>query len=161
MRWLDGVAYWVIEDHEAIYQFVDRQLRKGWEEDLRSEGRDPKQSRWLQSLLRRDWELKVLELSSVRLNPEIMNYVDAKRGYNFPERLSKRADELRRSMERFGVVIWPIVIRTEDSQLMDGYCRYAPESIPVRIDEQMARDMHSAEFKYRLMVGRFYVMEHI
>jgi hypothetical protein len=113
-----------MEDQEAIYQFVDMQLRKEWEEDLRSEGRDPMQNRWVQSLPRRHWELKVLELSSVRLDTEIMNYVDAKRGYNFRERLSKRADELRRAMERFGVVIWPLVIRAEDSQLMDGYCRY-------------------------------------
>jgi hypothetical protein len=118
------VAYWVIEDHEAIYQLVDRQLRKEWEEDLRSERRDPNQNGWLQSLLKRNWELKVLELSSVKLNSEIMNYIDAKRGYNFGERLSKRAAELRSSMERFGVVIGPLVIRAEDSQLMDGYCRY-------------------------------------
>jgi hypothetical protein len=121
---LDGVAYWVLEDHDAIYQFVDKQLRKEWEEDLRSEGRDPKQSGWLQSLLRCHWELKVLELRSVKLNSELMSYVDAKRDYNFREHLSKRAAELRSSIERFGTVIWPIVIRTEDSQLMDGYCRY-------------------------------------
>ncbi len=46
------------------------------------------------------------------------------RGYNFPERLSARAAELRRGMELFGAVIWPVIVRAEDSQLMDGNCRY-------------------------------------
>jgi len=114
----------VIEEPEAIFEFVDKQLRKEWEEDLRSEGRDPAQSGWLQSLLRRHWELKVLELRLVKLDPEIMSCVDEKRNYNFRENLSKRAPELRRSMERFGMVIWPLVVRAEHSQLMDGYCRF-------------------------------------
>ena len=53
-----------------------------------------------------------------------MNYEDNKRGYNFSEALAIRSDELKRSIERYALVIWPVILRKEDLMLVDGYCRY-------------------------------------
>ena len=54
-----------------------------------------------------------------------MNYVDPKSGYNFAENLAKRSRELRKALEVYGAVIWPVIVKEEDFQLVDGYCRYA------------------------------------
>ena len=53
-----------------------------------------------------------------------MNYVDDKSGYNFAERLAKRRQKLRKGLELWGRIIWPIVVREEDMEVLDGYCRY-------------------------------------
>jgi hypothetical protein len=53
-----------------------------------------------------------------------MAYVDSKTGSNFAERLAKRREELREGLENWGRVIWPIIVREEDVQVLDGYCRY-------------------------------------
>lgn len=39
--------------------------------------------------------------------------------------LTKRKEELRKALEVYAIVIWPIVVRAEDLRLIDGYCRYA------------------------------------
>ena len=124
LRWLDGIAYWVIDDPDAIYEFVNKQLRKEWEEDARSEERDPIKDEWLQDLSIRSWELTTMETSRIKLDPQILNRVDTSHDYNFAERLKKRSAELRRSIESFGTVIWPLIVRAENFQLVDGYCRY-------------------------------------
>lgn len=61
----------------------------------------------------------------MRLNPEIMNYVDREMGYVFQKSLTQRTQELQKVIQSFGVVIWPLIVREEDTQLVDGYCRYA------------------------------------
>jgi hypothetical protein len=124
LRYLDKVAYRVIEDPEAIHEFVDEHLRREWKERMRVRGGDPTRSPWLLSLSRRAWKLSIVELGSISLSSRIMNYVAPWSGYNYREDLSKRVTELRKSMQRSGLVIRPIVIRAEDSRLMDGYCRY-------------------------------------
>ena len=124
LRYLDKVAYRVIEDPEAICDFVDRHLRREWKERMRGRGGDPKWNPWLLSLLRRAWKLSIVELDSISLGLRIMNYVDPWSGDNFREDLSKRVTELQKSIQRSGLAIKPIVIRAEDSRLMDGYCRY-------------------------------------
>jgi ParB-like chromosome segregation protein Spo0J len=54
-----------------------------------------------------------------------VNYVDEKRGYVFLKSLTQRRRELEKEVRDFGVVIWPLVVRKEDLELVDGYCRYA------------------------------------
>jgi len=125
IRRLDGISYWVIEDADAIHDFVNTEVRKEWEEDAKSEHRDPKDDPWLKALLERKWSLVIVELERIKLNPEIMNYVDRKQGYVFRESLAHRRRELQEVIQSFGVIIWPLVIRGEDMQLADGYCRYA------------------------------------
>lgn len=63
-------------------------------------------------------------MGRINLNPRIMNYVDDEQGYVFSEELAKRSDELPRSIEEYRTVIWPIIVKSEDSMLFDGYCRY-------------------------------------
>lgn len=114
----------MIEDPEEIHDFINKEIRKEWEADARSEGRDPKEDTWLKTLSKRKWSLQIVETDRIRLNPDIMNYVDDEQGYNFSEALTKRSDELRRSIREYCTVIWPIIVRKEDFMLIDGYCRY-------------------------------------
>ncbi|MFQ6086754.1 MAG: ParB N-terminal domain-containing protein [Candidatus Bathyarchaeia archaeon] len=124
IRRLDGITYWVIEDSDGIYDFINKEIRREWEADARFECRNPEQDLWLRTLQKRKWSLKILEVSHIKLNPDIMSYVDGKKGYNFSEALAIRSNELKHSIERYGLVIWPVIVRKEDSMLVDGYCRY-------------------------------------
>ena len=53
-----------------------------------------------------------------------MNCRDAGTGYFFQESLAKRSQELKETVDRFAVVIWPLVVKEEGFMLVDGYCRY-------------------------------------
>ena len=86
---------------------------------------DPEDDPWLKTLSKRKWRIRVIEIEQIKLNPELMNYVDRKQGYVFQESLAQRQHELQEVIQSFGVVIWPLVIRGEGMQLVDGYCRYA------------------------------------
>lgn len=125
IRRLEGITYWVIEDPEGIKDLITTEIRREWEEDAKNEHRDPKKDPWLRTLSKRRWSLRIAEINTIRLNPEIMNYVDSERDYVFRERLTQRRRELQTVIENFGVVIWPLIVREEDMQLVDGYCRYA------------------------------------
>ena len=125
IRRLEGITYWVIEDPEGIKDLITTEIRREWEEDAKNEHRDPKKDPWLKTLSKRRWSLRIAEINTIRLNPEIMNYVDSERDYVFRERLTQRRRELQTVIENFGVVIWPLIVREEDMQLVDGYCRYA------------------------------------
>ena len=124
IRRLEGISYWVIDDHDAIYDFVNSVVRKEWEADARSERRDPKDDPWLTTLAKRKWHLEIIDMTRIKLDPDIMNYVDPERGYVFSKSLEKRSAELRHNMECWSVVLSPLIIRKEDCQLVDGYCRY-------------------------------------
>lgn len=125
LRRLHGVTYWVIEDPASISEFVNTNIRREWEADAKSEGRDPSLDSWLQNLSRRKWSLQTVQTSDVHLNPEIMEFVDDRRGYVFASSLAKRTDLLKNEIETYSTVIWPLIVRAEDMQLMDGYCRYS------------------------------------
>jgi hypothetical protein len=114
----------VIDDPDAIYDFINFEVRKEWEADARSERRDPKDDPWLTTLTRRKWHVEIMEVTRIKLDPDIMNYVDRERGYVFPESLKKRSAELRHNIEAGAVVLSPLIVRNEDFQLVDGYCRY-------------------------------------
>lgn len=125
IRRQDAVSYWVIEDPEAIYDFINNAVRKEWVEDAKSEHRDPRNDPWLKTLSKRRWCLELIEIERLRLDPEIMGYADKSRDYVFKERLEQRRRELEKTIRNFGVVIWPLIVRKEDLQLVDGYCRHA------------------------------------
>jgi|SRR5271157_32709 len=124
IRRLEGMTYWVIDNPEVIFDFINTEVRKEWEADARSEHRDPKDDPWLMTLARRNWHLEIMDMPRIKLDPDIMNYVDPERGYVFSKSLEKRSAELRRNMEGGAVVLSPLIIRKEDYQLVDGYCRY-------------------------------------
>ena len=42
----------------------------------------------------------------------------------FIARLKERSKQLRRAIELYDQVIWPVIIQGNDSMLKDGYCRY-------------------------------------
>ena len=118
VRRLEGITYWVISDRDEIRRFINTNIRQEWEEDNRNDGIDSRKDDWLLSLSRREWRLRTLLTDSVRLNPEMM----AKS--SFTAELTRRSKEMRRSLTNYGIVIWPIVIRGEDHELKDGYCRF-------------------------------------
>ncbi len=124
VRRLDGITYWVIEDPEGIYNFINKEIRKEWEADAKFEGRESREDLWLKTLSKRRWRLEIAKIDRIKLNPNIMNYVDDVRGYNFSEELAERSDELRSSIKEYCSVVWPVIVREEDFMLVDGYCRY-------------------------------------
>jgi len=121
LRKLDGISYWVIEDPDEIHEFINTQIRKEWTQHAKDEGRDPQDDAWLQALSKRKWRLEILELGHIKPNP--YEFIPAT-GYNFEERLAKRGQHLREAVVTYGSVIWPVVIRGEDMQLVDGYSRF-------------------------------------
>lgn len=124
IRRLEGITYWIIDEPDAIYDFVNSDIRREWETDARSEHRNPKDDPWLKTLPRRKWNLGITDIAKIKLDTDIMNFVDPERGYVFAKSLEKRSLELRQSMELGGVVLSPLIMRNEDFQLVDGYCRY-------------------------------------
>jgi hypothetical protein len=125
IRRLEGVSYWVIDDPDAIHDLINSEVRREWEADALSEHRDPKDDPWLMTLARRRWRLEMMDIARIKLDPCVMNYVDPERGYVFSKSLERRSAELRCNIELGAVVISPLIIRKEDMQLVDGYCRYA------------------------------------
>jgi hypothetical protein len=124
IRRLDGITYWVIEDPAGIYDFINNEIRKQLEEDARSEGREPEKDQRLKTIAKCKWRLDIIEIEQIKLNPKITNYVDLAREYKFSESLIKRSQELKEAIERYAVVIWPIIVTSDDFMLIDGYCRY-------------------------------------
>ena len=124
LRRLEGITYWVIEDPEAIRDFINKEVRKEWAQDIKAMAGDPASGVWLETLRSRKWRLRIVHTGDIKLDESALNYVDAKSGYNFAERLAQRRKELRKAIELWGRVIWPIVIREEDMEVLDGYCRY-------------------------------------
>ena len=124
LRRLDGITYWVIEDPDAIADFLNTEVRKEWEDDVKTMPEDPAAGLWLGTLRNRKWRLEIVSIRSLTLDEKAMAYVDSKTGYNFAQRLSRRREELRKGLETWGHVIWPIVVRADDMQILDGYCRY-------------------------------------
>jgi hypothetical protein len=124
IRRLEGISYWVIEDPDAIGDYIDKEIRKEWEYDVKFTPNDPATGAWLATLSKRNWRLELLKTSEVSLDQEMMNYVDSKTGYNFAQRLRRRRQELRKGLQLWGRVIWPIIVRREDMQVLDGYCRF-------------------------------------
>jgi hypothetical protein len=124
LRRLQGISYWVIEDPTGIQDFINTEVRKEWELDVRSLPGDPAGGNWLPTLSQRRWRLEIVQTDQIKLDDRIMNYVDKKTGYNFSEHIAKRRQQLRHAIEAYGTAIWPIIIRKEDMQVLDGYCRY-------------------------------------
>ena len=119
LRRLQGITYWVINDREEIRRFINSNIKKEWERDNQKDGVDSRKDGWLLSLPKREWRTTVLGTSKARLDPSMMSREA------FTTRLRQRSEELRRSISEYGVVIWPIVVRGEDCELRDGYCRLA------------------------------------
>lgn len=124
IRRLEGITYWVIDNPGAIFDFINTEVRREWEADAKSEHRDPRDDPWLKALSERKWHLEIMGMIQIMLNPEIMNYVDPDRNYVFSQSLDKRSSELRQSIKLGGLALPPLVVRKEDNQLVDGYCRY-------------------------------------
>ena len=73
IRRLDGITYWVIQNPDGIYDFVNREIRKEWEADARFEGRNPNQDLWLRTLSKRKWSLEIIEISQIKLLFELVH----------------------------------------------------------------------------------------
>jgi hypothetical protein len=102
VRRLEGITYCVIEDPEAIHDFINTEIKRQWETDATSEHPDPKKDPWLKTLTKRGWSVEIMEIARIKLNPDIMNYVDPENGYVFSKSLAKRAKSLK-SLSRWAV----------------------------------------------------------
>ena len=119
LKRVQGITYWVLNDPREIDRYINSNVRCEWVRDNLEDGVDSRKDEWLLSLSRRTWRLKILKMEKVRLDPSTMN----KEG--FAARLNKRSDELVRCISRFHTVIWPVVVRGENLELRDGYCRFS------------------------------------
>ena len=122
LRVLGSVSYWVIEDPAEIRQFITTNLRREWESDTLDSDKEAGLNLWLQNLSAKRWQLQIIQLDRIRLNPRIMNHKNA-RGHKFKDRITQRGAELHRNIKDYGAVIWPLVVDKE-MILRDGYCRY-------------------------------------
>jgi hypothetical protein len=125
IRRLEGITYWVIEDPDGIHDYINTEIRKEWEADAHSEHRDLTEDPWLKTLPQRKRNLEIAETNRIKLDPDLMNYVDSRTGYNFSEHLAKRSRKLQEEIETYSLVICPVIVRGEDWILMDGYCRFS------------------------------------
>jgi hypothetical protein len=118
LRKLEGITYWLIDDSKQIRRFINTNIRHEWEKDAETHGVDPSPDPWLRDLSKREWSLHAIGMANVKLDPSMIGQQD------FVPRLEKRSRQLRREIEFYDQVIWPVIIRGEDSILKDGYCRY-------------------------------------
>ncbi len=118
LRRVEGITYWAIDDSKQIRRFINTNVRHEWEKDVETDGVDPSLDPWLRDLSKMSWSLRTIATASVRLDPSMMKRQD------FVTRLEERSKQLRREIELYDQVIWPVIIRREDSMLKDGYCRY-------------------------------------
>ena len=89
-----------------------------WEKDAETDGVDPSLDPWLRDLSKMKWSLQTIAMANVRLDPFLIRRQD------FSARLEERGKQLRREIELYDQVIWPVIIRRENCMLKDGYCRY-------------------------------------
>ena len=68
VRRLCGITYWVIDDPEGIYDFVNNEVQTEWEADTRFECRKPAEDHWLRTLSKRRWSLEVAGMGRIKLN---------------------------------------------------------------------------------------------
>jgi hypothetical protein len=119
LRIVEGITYWVIDDSKQIRRFINRNIRHEWEKDAETGGVNQSLDSWLRGLSKMKWSLKTISMANVRLDPSMIRQQD------FVARLEGRSKQLRRGIELYDQVIWPIIMRGEDSILKDGHCRYA------------------------------------
>lgn len=118
LRRVEGITYWVIDGSKQIRRFINTNIRREWEKDAETDGVDASLDPWLRDLSRMTWSLQAIAMANVKLDPSMI------RRQNFVARLEERRKQLRREIELYDQVIWPVIIRGEDSMLKDGYCRY-------------------------------------
>lgn len=118
LRRVEGITYWVIDDSKQIRRFLNTNIRHEWQKDAETDGVDPRIDPWLRGLSKLKWSLQTIPLANVKLEPSLIGRQD------FVTRLEERSKQLRRGIELYDQVIWPIIVRGEDSMLKDGYCRY-------------------------------------
>ena len=65
---MEGISYWVIEDPEAIRDYINTEIRKEWEYDTKCTPNDPAGGAWLATLSKRDWRLEIVKISALSLD---------------------------------------------------------------------------------------------
>jgi len=118
LKRVEGITYWVIDDPKQIRKFINTNLRQEWKKDAETDGVDPGRDPWLRDLSKLEWSLQTIAVAKVRPSLSMM------RRQEFIARLKERSKQLRRAIELYDQVIWPVIIQGNHSMLKDGYCRY-------------------------------------
>ena len=121
---LMGISYLVAEDPSEISLLVNTESKREWELKIAAVGKPQLLRGWLASLPTREWRLEKLALEEIKLSVEIMNYADTRTNFVFKKVLEERMRVLGSDLAVTGKAIPPLIVRAEDHQLMDGYCRY-------------------------------------
>jgi len=118
---LEGVAYHVLRDSEEITSHLRHWLRREWLNDLGANSHETWTQEWLSSLDQLQFHLRVMNLSEICINQNLMAHEDAEGP--FVESLERRAVERIEALDR-GVSFEPLTVRASDRELMDGYTRH-------------------------------------
>lgn len=81
LRKLQGITYRVLDDPGDIFDFINHDIRKEWENDRRSVREDPGVDEWLIDLHNSEWRLEIVSLNQISTDPKIIDYKDSE--YNF------------------------------------------------------------------------------
>ncbi len=114
LKRVEGITYWVIDDPKQIRKFINTNLRQEWKKDAETDGVDPGRDPWLRDLSKLEWSLQTIAMAKVRPSLSMM------RRQEFIARLKERSKQLRRAIELYDQVIWPVIIRGKDSMLKMG-----------------------------------------
>jgi len=107
LRRLYEITCWVIEHSMGIFDYINEEIRKEWETDAGQEHCEPMNDPWLKILSKRKWSLQDIDMKRMKLNSDIMNYVDPQREYVFSKRFVERIRELQESIRLDCSVICP------------------------------------------------------
>jgi hypothetical protein len=117
---LEGITYNTLPKHQ-IETFMSEWIAKEWRIDHSLFPDQPWTIEWLNLLPKMQFQLEKVELDNIRPRKDLMNYHSETD--NFMESLRERAIEREESVLR-GVSIEPVIINSENFELMDGYTRY-------------------------------------
>lgn len=110
-------TYHVLTDPYEIKKHLMKWIMQEWEMDHLEAPHEHWTVAWMEALPRMEFGLKIVQLTEIRLHPDLMKVKE------FQVSLRERADEREDAILR-GVSIEPLVIDQNDFVLMDGYTRY-------------------------------------
>ncbi|MFW9866148.1 MAG: hypothetical protein ACFFEN_08635 [Candidatus Thorarchaeota archaeon] len=120
-RRLGKFTFHVITNKSKIKPFLVKWLDKEWQQDHKEYPDQIWIVDWLNLLASMKFHLEVIELGSIKLREDLMNYKNE--SYSFLGELKSRVDEMEEAILQ-GSSIGPLIVNKENMELMDGYTRY-------------------------------------
>ncbi|HAS41698.1 MAG TPA: hypothetical protein DCS93_14565 [Microscillaceae bacterium] len=118
---LGDITYNLLRNPQDIKSYLLEFILKEWEIDRIEAPDQPWTVEWMDSLKAFTFALQQIDLSSIKLKPDLMAY--EKDGESFVDDLQERVEEREESFLR-GLSFEPLLVNGHNFELMDGYTRY-------------------------------------